>query len=383
MTSRRRFTAICFGLAAWLWCSAVTIAQAGEVVSQPTATSRSSDVAVPSGDLQGTVEGFERLYKIEAVGFKALDETGIDALGSDEVIVVTFDAKGYTTSREIGDIDSGDTHTFDPAKSCMLPVRPGDVVLGETSVCDDIGEPAPLKVRIELWEQDIDLLGFSLGFFGEPQDDFIGLAQFDFSAQQLEAMLPNVGDEHIETVKLEACRGPAPCDATFSPDYTFTVRITRVSDGVPRPVGLFVSTDGTGNISTLKQHVDWDKEWDRIVPGNFGGDNHTDLLFYKQSTGVGLFVTTDGTGNISTLKQHVDWDKEWDLIVPGNFGGDGHTDLLFYKRSTGDVSFISTDGSGNIQTIKQHTGWYQSWDMIIPGDFGGAKHSDLLFYDGS
>jgi len=144
--------------------------------------------------------------------------------------------------------------------------------------------------------------------------------------------------------------------------------------------GLFVSTDGSGNISNIKQHTDWDRGWDLIVPGNFGGDGHTDLLFYKRLLGSGLFVTTDGSGNILRLRQYTDWDRGWDLIVPGNFGGDGHTDLLFYKRAAGTALFVSTDGSGNIGTIKQHTDWDKDWDLIVPGDFGGDGHTDLLFY---
>jgi hypothetical protein len=71
-----------------------------------------------------------------------------------------------------------------------------------------------------------------------------------------------------------------------------------------------------------------------IVPGNFGGDGRIDLLLYKRSAGEGLFVTTDGNGNIATIKDNKDWDHDWDVIVPGNFGGDRHTDLLLYKRST-------------------------------------------------
>jgi hypothetical protein len=144
--------------------------------------------------------------------------------------------------------------------------------------------------------------------------------------------------------------------------------------------GTFVSTDGRGNISTIRQHLDWDRDWDLIIPGRFGGDDRTDLLFYKRSTGEGLFVSTDGSGNISTIRQHLNWDRDWDLIVPGRFGGDNHTDLLFYKRSTGEGLFVSTDGSGNIPTIRQHLDWDRDWDMIIPGSFGGAGFTDLLFY---
>jgi hypothetical protein len=143
--------------------------------------------------------------------------------------------------------------------------------------------------------------------------------------------------------------------------------------------GLFVSTDGSGNIPIIKQYTDWDRDWNLIIPGNFGGDGHTDLLFYKRSAGIGLFVTTDGSGNISIIKQYTDWDRDWDVIIPGNFGGDGYTDLLFYKRS-GVGLFVSTDGSGNIQNIRQYTDWDRYWRLITPGDFGGNEFTDLLFY---
>jgi hypothetical protein len=96
--------------------------------------------------------------------------------------------------------------------------------------------------------------------------------------------------------------------------------------------GLFVSTDGSGNISNIKQHTDWDRDWNLIIPGNFArNDNYTDLLFYNRRDGIGLFVDTDGSGNISRLRQYTDWDRDWNLIVPGNFGGDGRTDLLLYN----------------------------------------------------
>ncbi|NJM75747.1 MAG: matrilysin family metalloendoprotease [Acaryochloridaceae cyanobacterium RU_4_10] len=44
----------------------------------------------------------------------------------------------------------------------------------------------------------------------------------------------------------------------------------------------------------------------------------------------GEFYTTDGGGNISLIANYRNWRKTWQLIVPGNFGGNGATDLLFY-----------------------------------------------------
>lgn len=239
MTSRTRFIAICFALAVWFWCTAGAFAQERPASAQP------DDPTTRAAALSGiwdTITWVERRYKIEAMRFKARDETGIDWLGSDEVMVETRDAKGWTVSDEIGNINSGDTHHFDPVKSCIVPVRPGIVVLGKTSVCDDVGEPAPLGFRVEMWEKDLNIFGgFSKCPAGadshagphcvaQPGDDFIGRAQIDLSAQELEAALPNVGNEHIETVVLYACHSGDVCNVTFGPDYSFTFRVTRLPD---------------------------------------------------------------------------------------------------------------------------------------------------------
>jgi hypothetical protein len=249
MISRRHFMAICFmaicfGLAAWFWWTAGAFAQQRPATPQPENAGPPADVVGLSDFPWHAVEWIERRYKIEAVRFKARDETGIDWPGSDEVMVETSDAKGWTVSDEIGNIDSGDTHDFDPAKSCIIAVRPGTVVLGKTSVCDDVGESAPLSFEVEFWEKDP--IGIPSGFChpiplgpGSPLhagphcandrdgDDFIGRARIDFSAQDFEAGLPNVGDELIETVVLDPCPG-AQC-AGFA-DYSFTYRITRLPD---------------------------------------------------------------------------------------------------------------------------------------------------------
>ncbi len=245
MTSYRRFMAFCFALAVWFWCSAAAFAEAppAQASPQPPDEHRQALVEAPPWYSK---EWVERRYKIEAMRFRCRDETGIDWLGSDEVMVGTSDAKGSTVSNEIGDIDSGDTHDFDPAKSCIVAVRPGIVVLGETSVCDDFGEPAPLGFGVEFWEKDIN---FPPGFCspvelppGSPLhagphclndgsgDDFIGRASVDFASQELEIALPKVGDEYIETVVLDPCENGGVCGGWDLPDYTFTYRVTRLPD---------------------------------------------------------------------------------------------------------------------------------------------------------
>lgn len=272
MTSRRRFMVICFGLAAWFWCTADAFAQQRPTSPQPEDANHPT-VAEASSDIDwAKIRWVERRYKIEAMRFKARDETGIDWLGSDEVRVETMDAKGWTASNEIGDIDSGDTHNFDPAKSCIVAVHPGRVVLGESSVCEEVGEPAPLSFQVEFWEQDRNqyptgICSSGIGTLDPGRhsgthharcpdsayyfNDFIGRAQIYYSTQELEAALPHVGDEQIESITLFPCpSGQDACGDSGFPDYTFTWRVTRLPNrlvGFPSILSEAMRRSGAGS----------------------------------------------------------------------------------------------------------------------------------------
>jgi hypothetical protein len=238
-----------------------------------------------------------------------------------------------------------------------------------------------------------NLLAFGLATSQAQRDSIIGIIATDVASEVRSAIENSLTDlqkpflevggrspDDVIAVDFQHFPDLLPIPITLTFLQVDSSNHYEIEGALQVPEGLFVSTDGSGNIPTIKQHTDWDRDWDLIIPGNFGGDAHTDLLFYKQSVGEGLFVSTDGAGNIPTIKQHTNWDRDWDLIIPGNFGGDAHTDLLFYKRSVGLGLFVSTDGAGNIPTIKQHTDWDRDWDLIIPGNFGGDAHTDLLFY---
>ena len=172
-----------------------------------------------------------------------------------------------------------------------------------------------------------------------------------------------------------------------TPNIEFTaVDVFKHLDWIKATAGIFnaefYSTNGSGAITRLRGHSNWRNSWHSIVPGSFGGDGRTDLLFYDQGAGYGEFYTTDGSGGIRLLRAQPGWRTTWDIIVPGNFGGSGWTDLLFYDRETGTGQFYATNG-GSIQLLRTYTNWRTSWDLIVPGDFGGDGHTDLLFYDRS
>lgn len=229
---------------ALVFCAPAAVAQD---TADPAPAESPAGVAAPVDFPWETIaaEWTERRYKVEAIRFKARDETGIDWWGDDEVMVKTTDAKGFTTSDEIGGIDSGDTHEFDdPAVSCIVGVLPGEVTLDEDSVCGEAGEPGPFSLRIELWEKDRPLFGFGTCVPGEVPpgrhvgrncvdggDDFIGWIDLFFPLPDLESTLLNVGDTFTETVVLSPCRpGEDTCDVTYGPDYSFTYRTTRLGD---------------------------------------------------------------------------------------------------------------------------------------------------------
>ncbi len=246
MAFYRQFLVVSMSLAVWAWCLAGASAQEPQSTQPDRAGSRLG-VPQPLGNIVLADEVIERRYKVEAISFKAVDESGYDWWSSDDVVVETLDAKGETSSKEIEDVDSGDVHHFDPAKSCVVAVREGQVVLGESSVCDSAGEPAPFWFLVKFWENDDNeiLAPFTSAECSVGENtpgrhcsaspkvwaDFLGNYRGDFSQQDLDALLPNIGDEHVRTVTLFSCRYPATsCIPEEDSDYNFTYRITRLPD---------------------------------------------------------------------------------------------------------------------------------------------------------
>ena len=137
-------------------------------------------------------------FKVEALWFKANDETGWYWTGSDEIYAVFSDMDPTHTDRttsEYDNVDEGDLVNFRSGDTCMAP-QPN---------CDR--GMADLNVRFSFWESDWEApLGFSYcngpdspGLrwrleFGECiDDDFIGEGSIIHSRAELVAMLPTVG----------------------------------------------------------------------------------------------------------------------------------------------------------------------------------------------
>jgi hypothetical protein len=190
-----------------------------------------------------TLPGQVPSFKVEAVRFKALDETGYDWAGSDEIRVGFVTPFEDITSREFGDVDAGETRTFNADESCIIPVgeatgRLSGRLVGPPSnwFCADLGRPGPLSFKVVMGEQDFSLKGFEnpptvLG----RGDDLIGHTTLTFTPEELLAAMPTVGSTFEENILLGPCVPPLVCPEGFkfepSPaEYRVTLRLTRMPD---------------------------------------------------------------------------------------------------------------------------------------------------------
>lgn len=164
-------------------------------------------------------------FVAHAISFKALDETGPDWPGSDEVkaVFADFNSINETVTDEYGDVDSGETKRFRSGERCIAR-QPG---------CEK--GASTLHFGIGLWEQDSSfpgasfcagtLQGYIYAYYEEHgpcgwPNDLIGRVEVKLDEAQLIAALPNVGDSADSTVKVRGGSG----------SYEVTYRISRLAN---------------------------------------------------------------------------------------------------------------------------------------------------------
>ena len=206
-------------------------------------------------------------YTVEALGFHANDEAGYDSpffapWSSDEIVVVIRDDERgvITLSRIFEDVDSGESRSFRPEESCILPIdgpsEPSGRLLAASYDlwrCASAGIPGRFGFTVELHEEDsgffrdcLDGLSAELGcsfslLAGHGgHNDLIGKRTLEFSAAELASAMPNVGDTFDQTIKLGDCHDADGCvdspGLPTGPEYTFTYRLTRLPSALQDPV---------------------------------------------------------------------------------------------------------------------------------------------------
>jgi hypothetical protein len=260
------------------------------------AASPSGPKALPAKDPLALRDGQEITFTtpqfvVQALWFKANDETGWYWTGSDEVYAIFSDmdpTHADRTTSEYDDVDEGDTVNFKATDSCMAP-QPN---------CDR--GMADLNVRFSFWEADWAApLGFSycnkpdspgirwrLEFGICVDDDFIGSGEIIYSRAELVAMLPAVGNSREFTAVMDKNSGK----------YRFRYRITRIAN-VERSIVIHlpdivvtpaISLQATFVMLNMEKHVQL----------TWSGATTANVDIYRNGVKV-LTTPNDGTQDIS------------------------------------------------------------------------------------
>jgi len=191
-------------------------------------------------------------FVVEAVSITAIDESGFDWAGSDQVYAIWSSAGvGVQTSTFTG-VDTGDIREFDGTEKCIYPIQApaGDSMLfGDDDEwgCAASGGAAPLEFSVALFEEDgpPHICSEFLIYAGVPlkncSDDMIGWFNFSLTEQQLVQTFASEGTSRAITrtlggtcgyVKPNEVKGCSDWGPT-GPEYEFRFRITRVADAKP------------------------------------------------------------------------------------------------------------------------------------------------------
>ncbi len=209
------------------------------------------------------VERFEPTARfiVEADSFTAIDESGFDWAGSDEVYAIWSTGRSGVSTSVVDDVDTGDTIMFPSTERCIYPIQgpPRGVLLsgerGDAWTCADGGGFAPVEFRVWLFEADYPFECTEQSMvegvvLQSCADDMIGFFEFSLDESQLVQTFAFEGSTRLITRRMGGPCGYVPpgevkgCSGLGSgPEYDFRFRITRVADASGEVLFLAVGGD--------------------------------------------------------------------------------------------------------------------------------------------
>ncbi len=134
----------------------------------PQATQQAASMPIPGAAEQAGLEQAAPPYprfKVEAVGFRAVDESGANYPDADIVFAVFESQQHSMTTRVFEEVDTGDARTFDAAENCIYPARDPDGLRNGAWECSAEGADGPVTFAIGLYEIDPEYVdGYSKDF---------------------------------------------------------------------------------------------------------------------------------------------------------------------------------------------------------------------------
>lgn len=218
----------------------------GAVASQPLGAAQPLVAAQPPVEAQPPVRATDRpngvagdgqilaRYVVEAISFKALNETGIDFLGSDEIVArFAIGDKAMATGIYSG-VDTGETHDFRTQQKCIAPAIDPDQTRNFAWTCNSRGASGPFNFQITLYEYDGDIRkmpDFCISVGGDLKagcagfgSTTIGSAYVSLTEDELAALMPTVGTSVDRVVPIGSA-------------YQVNIRLTRMRGLLVPPVG--------------------------------------------------------------------------------------------------------------------------------------------------
>jgi hypothetical protein len=197
----------------------------------------------------------EPLDTFEVHGFTAIDESGYDLTGSDEIFGIFRSNRGYRVrTSTYGDVDTGEFRRIASGERCLAPQHllssVGYPLQGwlwapyESWDCrpSEGGVPGPIDLILELWEDDpycvppFECSNPYVPAVRDPADDLIQRILLSYSRARLESQLRHSGDLLVDKFTFGGPCGSQepgcvtnPASAT-GPEYKLTINIRRVND---------------------------------------------------------------------------------------------------------------------------------------------------------
>lgn len=107
------------------------------------------------------------------------------------------------------------------------------------------------------------------------------------------------------------------------------------------------------------------------IPGDFDGDNRTDLAVVRRTGGAMIWYILNSTGGVTTQQHGIDTD----ILTPGDYNGDRHANIGVWRGSSGTF-YPDTDPATNYGYFP----WGQMGDKPVIGDYDGDGRTDFTVY---